>query len=177
MNQLEPVSIAEAARHLGLTEDAVRKRIKRGELRARKHGKAWQVFLEPSQNGQNGIQNTIQNEPRTNQDEQERLIAHLQEDISFLKARLESEKSHLWEQVAQKDEQIRELLADIASWREQMRYKELQIAQLQDRMIQLPTNEEPEQAQQESEQSEPVAAHQQASRNAVSRFWYWFIGK
>jgi hypothetical protein len=79
--------------------------------------------------------------------------------------------------VAQKDEQIRELLADIASWREQMRYKELQIAQLQDRMIQLPTNEEPEQAQQESEQSEPVAAHQQASRNAVSRFWYWFIGK
>jgi hypothetical protein len=72
--------------------------------------------------------------------------------------------------VAQKDEQIRELLADIASWREQVRYKELQLAQLQDRMIQLPSPEEPESTEQTNEQSEPDAVQAAASRNAVS--WY-----
>jgi excisionase family DNA binding protein len=169
LNQLEPFSIAEAARYLGLTEDAVRKRIKRGELQARKQGKAWQVFLEPSQNGQNGIQNAIQNESKTNQNEQERLIAHLQEEISFLKSQLESEKSHLWEQVAKKDEQIRELLADIASWREQVRYKELQLAQAQERVIELP---QPEAEEEESGEPEP-----DTNRNPLVRFWHWFAGK
>jgi hypothetical protein len=76
-----------------------------------------------------------------------------------------------------KDQQIQKLYEDIESWREQVRYKELQIAQLQDRMIQLPSPEEPEQAEQESEVPERAVLQTAASGNVVSRFWHWFIGK
>jgi hypothetical protein len=64
----------------------------------------------------------------------------------------------------------------LLSWREQVRYKELQIAQLQDRMIQLPSPEEPEPTEQGSEGPEPAAAQAGESGNVVSRFWRWFVG-
>ena len=75
-----------------------------------------------------------------------------------------------------KDQQIQKLYEDIESWREQVRYKELQIAQLQDRMIPLPSPEEPEPTEQGSEEPEPPAA-QAASGNVLQRFWSWFVGK
>jgi hypothetical protein len=55
--------------------------------------------------------------------------------------------------------------------------KELQVAQLQDRLIQLPSAEEPEPTEQGSERGEPLTAQSEESRNAISRFWHWFVGQ
>jgi hypothetical protein len=58
-----------------------------------------------------------------------------------------------------KDQQIQKLYEDIESWREQMRYKELQIAQLQDRMIPLPSPEEPEPTEQQHKQQAAMSCN------------------
>jgi hypothetical protein len=70
---------------------------------------------------------------------------------------------------------IEGLSADAA--REQVCYKELQVAQLQDRMIQLPSTEKPKPTDQGSEEPEPPVGQAAESGNAISRFWHWFIGK
>jgi hypothetical protein len=54
-----------------------------------------------------------------------------------------------------KDQQIQKLYEDIESWREQVRYKELQLARLQDRVIELPSPEEAEPTEQKPELSQP----------------------
>jgi hypothetical protein len=73
-------------------------------------------------------------------------------------------------------EEIGKLNVDIEAWREQVRYKELQIAQLQDRMIQVPSPEEPQPTEQEPELSQPAAAQAAESGNVLRRFWRWFVG-
>jgi hypothetical protein len=103
------------------------------------------------------------------------VIVTSDQQLAVKDQQLAEKDQHLRQQLAVKDQQIHKLYEDIESWREQVRYKELQIAQLQDRMIQLPS-EEPEPTEQESEQAEPAAA-QEVSGNVLSRFWHWFIGK
>jgi hypothetical protein len=76
-----------------------------------------------------------------------------------------------------KDQQIQKLYEDIESWREQARYKDLLLARLEDRLIQLPSPKESEPMEQGNEQSGSVAAQPQASGNVLSRFWHWFIGQ
>jgi hypothetical protein len=84
----------------------------------------------------------------------------LKEHIEFLKG-----------QLVVKDEQLACLLTDVEFWREQVRYKELQVAQLQDRMIQLPSRKEPESIEQESERVETLQLnHRQAGRSAYGVF-------
>jgi hypothetical protein len=78
-------------------------------------------------------------------------------------------------QLSEKDEQVRALLADLEGWREQVRYKELQVAQLHDRVIELPSPEEPEPDEQEPE-PQPAAAPAAESGNVLSRFWRWVVG-
>jgi excisionase family DNA binding protein len=163
------ISTTEVAIRLGIIEDAVRKRIKIGSLSGKKVGKKWLVSLEslqkPSRNGHAA--------------DTDLLIQQLRDDVSFLKEQFVatnhqlSEKDH---QLSEKDEQLRALLADLDAWREQVRYKELQIAQLQDRMIQLPAAEEAERTEQGSEIPEPAAAQAADGGNALSRFWRWFVG-
>jgi hypothetical protein len=74
-------------------------------------------------------------------------------------------------QLSEKDEQIRALLADLEGWREQVRYKELQVAQLHDRVIELPSPEEAEPTEQEPGLSQPGE-----SGNVLQRFWHWLGG-
>ena len=97
-------------------------------------------------------------------------------DVAFTDEQLRSQLQAKDQQLTAKDMQIAKLYEDIESWREQVRYKELQIAQLQDRMIQLPSPEEPEPTEQGSEVPEPAAAQAGESGNVVSRFWRWFVG-
>jgi hypothetical protein len=52
---------------------------------------------------------------------------------------------------------------------EQVRYKDLLIARLEDRLIQLPP---PEPTEQKPELLQPGE-----SGNVLSQFWHWFIGK
>ena len=168
MDNSQKVPIREAAKILGLTEDAIRKRIQRGEMQAEKVGKRWLVVLDrfkiQSQNGANQV------DAASNV-----LLGHVQDlqgQLRFLQDQLIA-KDH---QLSEKDEQLRALLADLEVWREQVRYKELQLAQLQDRMIQLPAAEETEPTEQGSEQAEPNAVQAADGGNALSRFWRWFVG-
>jgi hypothetical protein len=164
---------------LGITEDAVRKRIKTGTLSGRKVGRTWIVYLDG-----------LQKPSRNGSARSELLTKQLQADMAFLQSQLVAKDQHLseWEQqfreqlvakdeqLSRKDEQIRKLQEDVEGWREQVRYKELQIAQLQDRMIQLPSPEEAEPTEQGSEVPERAVPQTAASGNVVSRFWRWFVG-
>ena len=168
MDNSQKVPIREAAKVLGLTEDAIRKRIQRGEMQAEKVGKRWLVVLDrskvPSQNGVNHVDGASN-----------LLLGHVQDlqgQLRFLQDQLTA-KDH---QLSEKDKQLRALMADLEGWQEQVRYKELQIAQLQDRMIPLPPGEEPEPAEQGSEVREPATAQAAGSENVLSRFWRWFVG-
>jgi hypothetical protein len=84
----------------------VRKRLKAGSLTGNKVGKRW--LIDPE-----SIRKTSGNTPDT----KDVLIGQMQGHIWFLQ-----------EQVSVKDEQLSRLLTDLEGWREQMRYKELQVA-------------------------------------------------
>jgi hypothetical protein len=155
------MSIAEAAKQLGITEDAVRKRIKRGVLYAKKVDNKWLVVLD----GQDTTRPEQRAEShRRDKNRDESLVQHLSSEVEFLRA-----------QIAVKDQQIAERDKDLTNYRDQLRYKDLLIARLEDRLIQLPSLNEPQPRQQESERVEPLAAQSEESRNAMSRFWRWFI--
>ncbi len=163
------ISTTEAAIRLRISEDAVRKRIKIGSLSGKKVGKKWLVSLEslqkPSRNGHAA--------------DTDLLLQQLREDVSFLKEQLITKDQQLSEkdhQLSEKDEQLRALLSDLEGWREQVRYKELQVAQLQDRIIHVSSLEEPEPPEQETE-PQPAAAQGEESGNVLRRFWHWFVGK
>ena len=102
------LTLSEAATLLGVSDDAVRKRLKSGSLRGQKVGK--RCLIDPE-----SVKKPSGNAPDT----KDLLIGELQEHIRFLK-----------EQVTVKDEQLARLLTDVESWREQVRYKELQLAQV-----------------------------------------------
>jgi excisionase family DNA binding protein len=173
-------SIPEAARILNLSEDAVRKRIKRGVLPATKVDGMWRIILDTSQT-------VPMTAPGQHLDDAQRLLSRLEDEVVFLRSQLheqltardqqlaekDQQISVKDEQLARKDEQIGRLLEDIESWREQVRYKELQIAQLQDRLFAVPSAVEDVSTEQGSTQ--PAQAEE--SRNALSRFWHWVIGK
>src|ERR671933_170869 len=135
----KPVSIAEAARILNLSEDGVRKRIKRGVLHATKVNGVWQVVVDPSRSEKTDS-GSVQNGSG-------RLVDHLQNEVEFLRT-----------QLAVKDQQISELRDDINVWREQARYKDLLLARLEDRLIQLPSPQEQQPTEQASEPAERAAA-------------------
>jgi excisionase family DNA binding protein len=141
------LTLSEAANLLGVSDDAVRKRLKAGSIKGKKVGKRW--LIDPE-----SIRKPSGNTPDT----KDVLIGQLQEHIRFLQ-----------EQVTVKDEQLSRLLTDLEGWREQVRYKELQLAQVQERVIELP--------QPEAEEAELREPEPDANRNPLVRFWHWFIGK
>jgi hypothetical protein len=160
-----------------------RKPLPKGTLRGQKVDRKWVVFLPGTQNSANAVQNSNQKSERRSARGYDSLIRQLQSQVGFLESQLvvkdEQLRSQLQakdQQLTAKDMQIAKLYEDIESWREQVRYKELQIAQLQDRMIQLPPTEEPEPTEQGSAVQERAVPQTAASGNVVSRFWRWFVG-
>jgi hypothetical protein len=160
----EAVSIAQAAKILGITEDAVRKRVRRGEIKAKKVDNKWQLLLDGIETGKTDQEGT----PRTTKNGLENgidtLIWQLQGEVVFLRSQLSIKD----QQLAAKDQQITERDRDIETWREQVRYKDLLIARLEDRLIQLPP---PEPDEQKPELSQPGE-----SGNVLQRFWHWLGG-
>ena len=163
------LTIGETARRLRISPEGVRKRIKRGQLKAYKVDNRWLVVLDGYDNPLDLPDKPVEDQSGTGWLAYQQLIDHLQGEVAYL-------RSQLNEQLSVKDAQIGKLLEDIKSWREQVRYKELQIAQLQDRMIQLLPTEEPEPTEQKSDQAVPAAAQAAGSENVLSRFWRWFVG-
>ena len=84
-DSLDRVTVAEAAGRLGLTQDAVRKRVTRGTIRHDKDqdGRIY-VYVSPSDTSSKTGQDTVQDEP-----ERDRYIASLEDQISFLRRELE----------------------------------------------------------------------------------------
>ena len=84
--QVIKLTIKEAAEHFNVSSITVRRKIKSGELDADKVGNQWFVHVE---------QETYQNEQAVNQ-----------VDLPVLTGQLQSEISHLREQLTRRDEQI-----------------------------------------------------------------------
>ncbi len=84
-DSLDRVTVAEAANRLGLTQDAVRKRVARGTIRHDKDqdGRIY-VYVSPSDTSSKTDQDNVQDEP-----ERDRYIASLEDQISFLRRELE----------------------------------------------------------------------------------------
>ena len=84
-DSLDRVTVAEAADRIGLTQDAVRKRVACGTIQHDKDqdGRIY-VYVSPSDKSSKTDQNTIQDEP-----EQDRYIASLEDQIGFLRRELE----------------------------------------------------------------------------------------
>jgi hypothetical protein len=164
------VSIAEAAKLLGIGEDGVRKRIKRGLLHGYKADNKWFVVLD-------GQDSTRQDMPRLGLGSNAKLVSRLEDEIAFLRHQFQEQLTRKDDEITRLHEEIGKLNVDIEAWREQVRYKDLLLARLEDRLIQLPSPKEPEPAEQGSEQVEPVAAQAVTNGNVLSRFWHWFIGQ
>lgn len=77
---VDEVSIVEAAERLGVTENAVRKRIRRGSLPARKEGDRWLVTIPAGM--------PIDERDDVAGERDDALVEHLEEEIEFLRAQL-----------------------------------------------------------------------------------------
>jgi excisionase family DNA binding protein len=87
----DKVTIQEAARRLGVKEDAVRKRIQRGSMRHEK-GEGGRVYVWVDT-----TQDTTQDAPEPSQDEyrdtaQDERIEDLQEQVAYLRRQLDEER-------------------------------------------------------------------------------------
>ena len=81
-----PVDVAEAARRLGITPDAVRARIRRGSLEGQKEGGTWRVMV-PRDTGQDTDRiptghDTTPDPPPAG------LISQLQSEVDYLRSEL-----------------------------------------------------------------------------------------
>jgi excisionase family DNA binding protein len=171
------LTISEAAKALGISDDVVRKRLKAGAIKGKKVGKRWLIdpdaigvnpdTIRMHPDGKAGNPDGIQTASGTNPDATEALIQELREHNGQLREHIEFLKG----QLSVKDDHLARLLIDLEGWREQVRYKELQVAQLQDRVIELPSPEEAEPTEQKPELSQPGE-----SGNVLRRFWHWLGG-
>ena len=84
------LTVAQAAEALGITEGAVRSRIKRGTLPTVKEGTSVYVVLGAGTSGAN--QSTYNDEPYGGPSDQTGLIESLQDQIEYLRGQLEAER-------------------------------------------------------------------------------------
>ena len=95
------ISIVEAAKRLGITPEVVRKRLQRGKLPGYKQDNRWIVLLPQQDAGQTASstdQDTHQDAGRTDQDRHpalERLITRYESEIGFLRSELSSRTEEL----------------------------------------------------------------------------------
>jgi len=100
--QQHNVTVQQAARLLGITDEAVRARIRRGKLVGEKRGSTWVVSLsdeagqEPTQ--QDTTEHSTQQTEQTQQNarpDQDDLVEHLRGEVTYLRERLENAMGQL----------------------------------------------------------------------------------
>lgn len=115
------LDVADAAARLGITTEAVRKRIQRGILQAEKAGGRWYVLFPVPDNGT--VKEDIHQEHRTAEQDKafdpatERLITQLEADKAWLQQRVESgeqERAVLERTIAGQAQELRELRQQLA---------------------------------------------------------------
>jgi hypothetical protein len=150
----ERLTVAQAAAALGITEGAVRSRIKRGTLPTTKEGGAVYVLLgggtsEANQTPNAGVPGG-----------QSELIASLQDQIRYLREQLDAEREARTEERRRHDTVVAQLTSKIPA-------------------IEAPheATEAPETAAEEPERAEPRSATAEA-QEGVQRSWWqrWFGG-
>lgn len=82
------VSVAEAARRLGITDDAVRARIRRGTLRGEKVGAVWQVRLPTDATPEPARHDTTDRRATRRDPEPDALAEHLRSEVGYLREQL-----------------------------------------------------------------------------------------
>ena len=113
------VGISEAAKHLGISVEAVRQRIRRKKIEAYKNDTGvWQIVI-PSPNGrmdpvgdpvQDGVQGNVQLPAGvTPAHAYEELVTHLKSEVMFLRGEMEKQRQEWSEQARGKDVIIHEL--------------------------------------------------------------------
>ncbi len=121
-NDRTAVTIAEAARVLGLSTDAVRKRLQRGTIPGEKIGETWRVFLEvdaspvdrPDVSTQRPDRDRTRPEPdRTATAGPDPLVETLREEVAYLREQLAERSRELAAERERFDVLHREALARI----------------------------------------------------------------
>ncbi len=99
------VTVQQAARLLGITDEAVRARIRRGKLAGEKRGSTWVVYLSnevgPETTQQDVTQHPTQPTEQAQQNatrDQDALVEHLQGEVAYLRERLEDAMGQLAEE-------------------------------------------------------------------------------
>ena len=86
------LSVKDAARRLGISPEAVRKRLDRGTLHGVKRGRVWLVSLSAEDAPQDAVPDARGMPPDAAPDA---LVAHLQDEVAFLRGELESRTEEL----------------------------------------------------------------------------------
>lgn len=146
------IPISEAAVRLGVSENAVRKRIRRKSLQAYKVDDRWYVVLDGLANDQAGDQAATTSHDQAaarpaGQDGHRELVDQLKGEVAFLRGQIEIKDRDLVE----KDEQIR-------AWIDEAKRKDMMIAHLQERIVELPpgTPERPETRQEPPDEPQDI---------------------
>jgi excisionase family DNA binding protein len=82
------VSVAEAARRLGITDDAVRARIRRGTLRGEKVGAVWRVRLPTGATPEPARHDTTDRRATRRDPEPDDLVEQLRSEVDYLREQL-----------------------------------------------------------------------------------------
>ena len=114
-NDRTTVTIAEAARVLGLSTDAVRKRLQRGTIAGEKIGDTWRVFLEDeSTTGPSPVVSSHRpDDDRTTAAAVDPLVETLREEVVYLREQLAERSRELAAERERFDVLHREALARI----------------------------------------------------------------
>src|SRR5919199_1969382 len=128
------IPISEAAQRLNLSENAVRLRIRRGRLTAYKVNDRWLVVLpdQGSEHVTKQVSDQVDDRILTRSVDQpeisvyQQLVASLEDQVGFLRRTIETQSR----EIAEKDEQIR-------AWIDEAKRKDMLIAHLQERVVEL----------------------------------------
>ncbi|MDP9473952.1 MAG: helix-turn-helix domain-containing protein [Chloroflexota bacterium] len=114
-NDRTAVPIAEAARMLGLSTDAVRKRLQRGTIAGEKIGDTWRVFLEPdtATGDRPDVSSPRPESDRTAAAGPDPLVETLREEVAYLREQLAERSRELATERERFDVLHREALARI----------------------------------------------------------------
>jgi hypothetical protein len=110
------VPVAEAARRLGVTPDAVRRRLQRGTLAGEKRAGVWQVAgaaLPPDTTATGPSPGPRQDATGQGQDAPPALIDHLRAEVDYLRAELHAERERSAAERERADVLMREALGRI----------------------------------------------------------------
>ncbi len=179
-NGQERIDIGTFAARTGVTSDAIRKRIKRGELPATKIGGRWYVlWASPTGQAESGSgpdrcpdpnPDPSRLNPDSGPDGQNPAVAAQRELIDTVRA----ENARLWQQIEVKDRELEAKERQIQAWIEEAQRKDLLLAHLNERIIELPTLATKQQPPSDATTASREAANGASESSPVSspRSWW-----